>query len=549
MPCTCLQAWKEDPKMPVRTRSCPFTKNMEYVRPCRLEGELWPCVRTPGPAVCTEMKDLRHKLREDRWTQNSNRLWEKTNVFSELNLENHPCIMVQIEGMELGPFCYNNIDRWRWSLFAVGVILLLSVTLLITFCLRNFVKKSVWSCYHRGFVKIRKAHVLVLSPPDGDEEVSSTVCSLGSLLSSSGFSVNVDQWSRRGQLSLGPLPWTHCQLLSMNSPCERVLLVLTPRAVDRAHRWSKENSPVTDLHEESPYSDIFRACLFAIQAYRNQGRAEERFVLVAFDFQQTETNICHSKLPEILQGLPLFYFPSQMVEKSVWRLLCVLLNAAWLSCVLTTEERTCHPSCNKCSGPDQCAECGRGWLLHNGTCVDIDECDTKLGTCSADSYCLNKAGSYECKGCDAACVGCMGSGPARCRKCAPGYRLTGSKCLDIDECSDLVMACRGLDEICTNTEGSFHCDCAKGYIRKDSVCVKKHQPSEADKGLFEDIQDDEVVVLQQMFMGVLLCALGTLAAKGDLVYTSIFIGAIAAMAGYWLSDRGDRILDSFLKGR
>ena len=69
-----------------------------------------------------------------------------------------------------------------------------------------------------------------------------------------------------------------------------------------------------------------------------------------------------------------------------------------------------------------------------------------------------------------------------------------------------------------------------------------------NKGLFEEIQEDEVEVLQQMFMGVLLCALGTLAAKGDLVYTSIFIGAMAAMAGYWLSDRGDRILDSLLKG-
>ncbi|KAJ0023216.1 hypothetical protein NQD34_003115, partial [Periophthalmus magnuspinnatus] len=209
----------------------------------------------------------------------------------------------------------------------------------------------------------------------------------------------------------------------------------------------------------------------------------------------------------------------------------------------------CPPSCNKCSGQDQCEDCKRGWLLHNGTCVDIDECGTNLGVCSSDSYCFNKAGSYECRDCDAACVGCMGSGPAQCRKCAPGYRLTGSKCLDIDECSDLVLACPGLDEICTNTEGSFHCDCAKGYHRKNSICVRKQQPSVLDKGLFEDIQDDEVVVLQQMFLGVLICALGTLAAKGDLVYTSIFIGAIAAMAGYWLSDRGDRILDSFLKGR
>lgn len=70
-----------------------------------------------------------------------------------------------------------------------------------------------------------------------------------------------------------------------------------------------------------------------------------------------------------------------------------------------------------------------------------------------------------------------------------------------------------------------------------------------EKGLFEDIQDDEVEVLQQMFFGVVLCALATLAAKGDMVYTSVFMGAVAAMAGYWLSDRGDRVLNSFLKGR
>lgn len=52
-------------------------------------------------------------------------------------------------------------------------------------------------------------------------------------------------------------------------------------------------------------------------------------------------------------------------------------------------------------------------------------------------------------------------------------------------------------------------------------------------------------VLQQMFFGAVLCALATLAAKGDLVYTSVFMGGLAAMAGYWLSDRGDRLLDSF----
>lgn len=72
---------------------------------------------------------------------------------------------------------------------------------------------------------------------------------------------------------------------------------------------------------------------------------------------------------------------------------------------------------------------------------------------------------------------------------------------------------------------------------------------DSEKGLFDDITDDEVVVLQQMFFGVVICALATLAAKGDMVFTAIFIGALAAMAGYWFSEKSDRVLDGFLKGR
>ncbi|XP_070704600.1 protein disulfide isomerase CRELD1 isoform X2 [Pempheris klunzingeri] len=227
-----------------------------------------------------------------------------------------------------------------------------------------------------------------------------------------------------------------------------------------------------------------------------------------------------------------------------------LLQAAWLCCLLAVRVHSCPESCKQCSGPenDRCEECRAGWTLHRNSCVDINECDNERGICPTNSFCFNTEGSFECTDCDPACVGCMGRGPARCRKCASGYTLSGSKCLDIDECSVRVLACHGLDEICANTEGSFRCVCAEGFIRKDGACVKKQQLSVQEKGLFEDIQDDEVEVLQQMFFGVVLCALATLAAKGDLVYTSVFMGAVAAMAGYWLSDKGNRLLDNFLKG-
>lgn len=57
-------------------------------------------------------------------------------------------------------------------------------------------------------------------------------------------------------------------------------------------------------------------------------------------------------------------------------------------------------------------------------------------------------------------------------------------CSDIDECGDRVLACHGLDEICVNTEGSFRCQCAEGFFRKDSVCLRKQLPSESNVDFF-----------------------------------------------------------------
>ncbi|XP_024915811.1 cysteine-rich with EGF-like domain protein 1 [Cynoglossus semilaevis] len=174
-----------------------------------------------------------------------------------------------------------------------------------------------------------------------------------------------------------------------------------------------------------------------------------------------------------------------MGQIGLWTFYRTLQQTVLLFFLVVVEVHSCPSSCSKCSGPENnhCEACHPGWTLHSNTCVDIDECGTELSNCPPGSYCFNKEGSFECRDCDPACVGCMGSGPARCRKCALGYRLTGSKCLDVDECSDRVLACHSLDEICINTEGSFHCDCADGFFRKGGACVRKQLPGFQDKGL------------------------------------------------------------------
>ncbi|XP_026163924.1 interleukin-17 receptor C [Mastacembelus armatus] len=350
--CMCLQVWYEDEDRPIRTQSCPF-RNKNVVQrniwqnvsvsidqgkmnnneamllwnlsaPCRLEGEVWPChIRSS----CWEIKGFKQQLTHGTWKQNSKGFWEKKGVFENINLQFSPCVMVKIKGMahELGPFCFNNTDRFRWTLLVVGVLLLICLTLLTFYFLHGYVKKWVWSWHHGGFVKIgQEGHVVLLSPPDVDEGVSKLVSGLGSLLHTQGFRVSVDQWSRRDQCKLGPLPWFHSQLLEQNS---RVVLVLSHKALERMEELAHQHKEVIKAKGEnkgipkilSPYSDMFTASLCIIQTEKQLGRTGERFILVKFDSNQRNDK----KLPVLLQGLPLFQLPSQiqalLAELSVQR--------------------------------------------------------------------------------------------------------------------------------------------------------------------------------------------------------------------------------------
>ncbi|KAK2862082.1 hypothetical protein Q5P01_001615 [Channa striata] len=337
VPCMCFQVWYEDEERPVHSQRCPFINSDDFQSniwqnvsvsvdqgqmtsngtmllwnlsaPCRLEAEVWPCRRENS---CREMNGFRQQLRS-KWRQNSKGLWEIKGVFEDINLQLSPCVKVTVQGHELGPFCLNNNDRVRWSLLVVSVLLLICMTALTFYFLHDYVKKWVWSWNHCEFVKIpRKSHVVLLSPPDVDDGVSELVCGFGSQLRDKGFSVSVDQWSRKEQCTWGPLPWLHSQLQDPNS---RVVLFLTHSALQKTEEWALQHKDVITTKSEdkaptqtcSPYSDVFTATLHFLRADKHLGRAQERFLLVMLDFQPTGVRI----LPKLLQGLPLFQHPSQ----------------------------------------------------------------------------------------------------------------------------------------------------------------------------------------------------------------------------------------------
>ena len=81
-------------------------------------------------------------------------------------------------------------------------------------------------------------------------------------------------------------------------------------------------------------------------------------------------------------------------------------------------------------------------------CVDINECDLEIHSCSSFASCANVDGGYECE-------------------CSDGFYGNGTFCLDIDEC--LIDSCDENAE-CINTSGSFICKCNLGYSQNVLGC-------------------------------------------------------------------------------
>lgn len=104
--------------------------------------------------------------------------------------------------------------------------------------------------------------------------------------------------------------------------------------------------------------------------------------------------------------------------------------------------------------------CEPGYQFSNETndCADVDECLIKT-TCPENHICFNKPGSYECVN----------------NTCDPGFQMSdgffgGYRCKDIDECSEGRDNCTEAAD-CVNVEGSFKCECKKGFKQNDATGI------------------------------------------------------------------------------
>lgn len=142
-------------------------------------------------------------------------------------------------------------------------------------------------------------------------------------------------------------------------------------------------------------------------------------------------------------------------------------------------EKCVSPTTTKC-------ECIENYEKVNGTCQDVDECDLK-GICDKNAQCINFPGGHMCdclsgfygNGTSCQVGACKDelcpineecSSPTGLCVCEKGFqRDANSTCIDNDECSKSNQC----DEnaVCSNSVGSFSCDCNEGFYGTGEACA------------------------------------------------------------------------------
>eukprot|EP00055_Hartaetosiga_balthica_P014238 m.77130 g.77130 ORF g.77130 m.77130 type:complete len:1071 (-) comp8535_c1_seq3:3564-6776(-) len=102
---------------------------------------------------------------------------------------------------------------------------------------------------------------------------------------------------------------------------------------------------------------------------------------------------------------------------------------------------------NDCFGADCVDEvngyhcdCKQGhFRLTDTTCIEVDECSSKIDGCDKNAFCRNTQSGYECV-------------------CNDGWKGNGFKCTDRNECTDESTMCVDIST-CMNKKGTYECVC------------------------------------------------------------------------------------------
>ena len=128
----------------------------------------------------------------------------------------------------------------------------------------------------------------------------------------------------------------------------------------------------------------------------------------------------------------------------------------------------CYPgSVSTLAGSSSCSCCSAGYIAgpSRTSCHACPSGEYTLGNCDRCKTCPNTT-ICPClvNSCPSlrTCINTPGTAPGYiCGGCPSGYQLSGSACVDINEC--LSAGCPA-NTVCKNIQGGFSCDCNLGYL-------------------------------------------------------------------------------------
>ncbi|GAB1599636.1 mucin-like protein [Argonauta hians] len=152
----------------------------------------------------------------------------------------------------------------------------------------------------------------------------------------------------------------------------------------------------------------------------------------------------------------------------------------------------CNQTCKNVYGSYECS-CRSGYKKNDTECIDVNECNMPH---KCQHICENTPGNFTCachsryklendgytctevqKQCSKNCSnyhGCkLNNGTEKCF-CKLGYTKNATGCYDEDECQNNSLICG--QARCTNTEGSYQCNCDVGFTFEKTSLICKSCP-------------------------------------------------------------------------
>ena len=198
-------------------------------------------------------------------------------------------------------------------------------------------------------------------------------------------------------------------------------------------------------------------------------KSELRFIEILEKVCETKEFSCLTILEKYEDFLQIWWQGGREVDLFEW--FCV--GKVSVCCLEGHYGPECSPCPRQegriCSGHGKCV--GSGTRDGSGTC----QCDTGYGhnncsDCSKGFYRMTQNDNFFCVECDTKCDGCDGPGTSGCVACKSGFEMAEGRCEDFNECGTESIC--GEKEICSNSEGSYQCDCMPGYKRGALECIE-----------------------------------------------------------------------------